>query len=217
MCIRAAIFDLDGTLADNATTWRQAEEALFAACGLPWDADLVRPCRGMNARDLAAHLHGILRPAMSVEAFQHSMQQALDEAYLDPPSIPIPGARELVRRLAPHWPLAVASGSPAAGIRATLEKLGIADAFSHLVSSEEVPRGKPAPDVFLLAAERLGVEPSACLVIEDSPAGAQGARAASMPCLLRPAKPDPHLPDLATWVVADWDVVTGPAWFCDRA
>jgi HAD superfamily hydrolase (TIGR01509 family) len=103
----------------------------------------------------------------------------------------LPGAVEAVDRLAARWPLAVASSSNRELIDLVLELSGLESHFRVTVSSEEVARGKPAPDVYLEAARRLGVEPGRCAAIEDSENGIRSAKAAGM-CVL--AIPNPQFP-----------------------
>jgi HAD superfamily hydrolase (TIGR01509 family) len=103
----------------------------------------------------------------------------------------VPGAVEAVRRVAAVWPLAIASSSNRPLIELALELAGLADAFRAVVSSEEVPHGKPAPDVYLEAARRLGVEAETCAAVEDSHSGIRSAKAAGM-CVV--AIPNPSFP-----------------------
>src|SRR5207248_4211711 len=98
----------------------------------------------------------------------------------------IPGAREAVERLAAHWPLGLASSSNRKLIELALELLGVQQLFRATVSSEEVARGKPAPDVYLEAARRLGVDPSHAAAVEDSHNGILSAKAAGMHVLAIP-------------------------------
>src|SRR3989442_13389089 len=117
----------------------------------------------------------------------------------------IPGAVEAVRRLAARFPLAVASSSNRPLIDAVLEVAGLTEYFQATVASEEVERGKPAPDVYLEAARRLGVPPERCAAVEDSHNGIRSAKAAGMRCI---AIPNPHFPpgdalDEADVVVSD--------------
>ena len=103
----------------------------------------------------------------------------------------LPGAVDVVQGLAPRFPLAVASSSPTMLIEYVMSEAGIRSLFKVIVSADEVGRGKPAPDVFLVAAERLGYSPDACAVFEDSSAGILAARAAGMFVI---AVPNPHYP-----------------------
>ena len=98
-------------------------------------------------------------------------------------SVALPGAVELVRgRRAAGLPIAVASSSILPWVEACLQRIGLAGAFDQVISGSDVDAGKPAPDIYLLAARRLGLAPSACLAIEDAPAGIESAHAAGMEC-----------------------------------
>ena len=135
----------------------------------------------------------------------------------------IDGAVAAVRRISADWPVAVASSAHAAVIAAALDATGLTDVFEVVVSSDEVAHGKPAPDVYLEAARRLGVDPGACLVVEDSKNGVAAARAAGMTVVLVPNHSVPpavgaeELADVVIERLADLDpdavqrrVVTGP-------
>jgi HAD superfamily hydrolase (TIGR01509 family) len=174
------IFDMDELLVDSLHIWRAAEEQMIAAMGHAWSAELARQYKGMSVRNVAVTAWQVLRPAQSVEHFQKFLRSALIEEFAVAEIPPMPGAVDLVRRLRGLAPMAVASGSPLEGIERAMQRLGIRDCFDVVVSSESVPRGKPAPDVFLKAAECLGVDPACCLVFEDSLHGVRAAVAAGM-------------------------------------
>ena len=128
--------------------------------------------------------------------------------YSDEGAPVIGGAVTVVRRLAGRYSLAVASSAPPQVIEAALLGMGLRDAFGAVASSDEVPTGKPAPDVYLLAARRLGVEPAACLVVEDSLNGVLAARAAAMRVVLIPnasIPPAPGAREAATYELASID------------
>jgi HAD superfamily hydrolase (TIGR01509 family) len=107
----------------------------------------------------------------------------------------LPGAIDAVRSLAGRWPLGVASSSPRSLIETVLSTADLGSAFGAVVSSEEVPRGKPAPDVYLAAAERLSVSPKACAAIEDSSNGLRSAAAAGFTVIAIPRPEYPPAPD----------------------
>ncbi|MEX0744613.1 MAG: HAD family phosphatase [Phycisphaeraceae bacterium] len=198
------IFDMDDTLAATTAVWRQAERRLFASVGQTFDEDLARKYKGMNALDLAAVVHRELQLDEDLPALQQRMRSYLIEAFAAVAIEPMPGSVELVRRVARLGPSAVASGSPQQAIDVVLDRLGLADAFDITLSSEAVPRGKPAPDVFLAAADRLGIAPACCVVFEDSLVGVQAARAAGMACFVVPSLPDPAIAGVASQVLASW-------------
>jgi HAD superfamily hydrolase (TIGR01509 family) len=107
----------------------------------------------------------------------------------------LPGAVDAVRRLASRWPLGLASSSPRLLIDVVLDRTGLAPSFQATVSTEEVARGKPAPDGYLLAAERLGVDPAGCAAVEDSSNGLRSAHAAGMHVIAVPHPRYPPAPD----------------------
>ncbi len=206
----AYIFDLDGTLADTSAIWYAAETKLYEALKEPWREDIFRHYLGMNADDVAATIHSFLKPSLDVRTCQRILRQALVDEYEHGPIRDIPGACDLVRRVYGVAPLVVASGSPARGIRVAVERLGIGHCFELLISSEDVARGKPSPDVFLRAAKHLGVAPETCLVFEDSQAGAEAATAAGMHVIVRPVHADrAQMPPQAR-IVQHWDEVEPP-------
>jgi HAD superfamily hydrolase (TIGR01509 family) len=204
----ALIFDLDGTLADTQPVWRSAEAAFFRSIGQEWAPDVQRHYMGMNASDLAATVHAMYRPGRDVETCQQTMRDELIRAYRVEKVRAIPGARALVERLHGRVPMAVASGSPLSGIETAVAQLGIGPCLDHLISSEGLGRGKPAPDVFLAAAAALAVNPRSCLVFEDSHVGVEAATAAGMTCIVRPGLHAYGIENKASRVVASWDEVS---------
>jgi HAD superfamily hydrolase (TIGR01509 family) len=201
------LFDMDDTLAATASLWRAADEYLLAALGHAWSKELAAQYKGMNALDVAATIHRVLRPALPVGECQRLMREQLLNNFQSRPAVAQPGAVELVRRMATLAPLAVASGSPMEAIELTLRGLGIETAFQVVLSSESVKRGKPHPDVFMAAAERLGVAAQDCLVFEDSLVGVQAARAAGMRVFVVPSEPAAAPSGLATRVFGSWKQV----------
>lgn len=188
MRIAALIFDMDDLLIHSAPTWTAAEKVLLDRIGYPYTPELAQKYKGMNALDVARTIHQIARPTLPLELCQKIMRDALIERFSG--SIePMPGAVELVRRLQPLRPCAVASGSPLQAIERAMERLGLRGGFRHLISSESVPRGKPHPDVFLAAADALGVAPAECVVFEDSIHGVQAGIAAGMTVYAVPSTP----------------------------
>jgi HAD superfamily hydrolase (TIGR01509 family) len=117
----------------------------------------------------------------------------------------VPGADAVVRELARHWPLGLASSSPPRLIEAALAASGLVDAFAVTLSTEDAPRGKPAPDVYLAVAERLGVDPAACVAVEDSSNGVRSAAAAGMRVIAVPHRDYPLDEDARqrAWRVVD--------------
>jgi len=182
----AIIFDMDGTLAATISLWRQAEFHLLDLIGQKWTPELAKHYNGMNSRDVATTIHRLTKTSLSLELCQETMRTELFKAFETTPPEPMPGAVECVERLAGLAPLTLASGSPLPLIEFVVERLKIKKYFTHLLSSESVQRGKPFPDVFLASAAAINVEPTRCLVIEDSLIGVQAAKAAGMKCFAVP-------------------------------
>ena len=192
------LFDMDELLVDSRHIWRAAEDRMLAAMGHKWTADLARRYKGMSVLNVAATAWQVLKPAESVEHFQRFLRSALIEEFAVADIPPMLGAVDLVRRLQGLAPMAVASGSPLEGIERAMQRLGIRDCFQAVISSESVPRGKPAPDVFLKAAECLGVAPACCLVFEDSLHGVRAGIAAGMKVFAVPTVAPDEIARLAT-------------------
>lgn len=203
--IGAVIFDMDGTLLDSEPVWERVRRGLVQELGGHWDDGTQTLLMGMSTAEWAQHLTTETGVALPAEAFAQLAIQRVGEAYqADLPLLP--GAVEAVRRAGARWPLAVASSSPMPVVRLVLERAGIASLFAAVTVSDEVPRGKPAPDVYLLAAQRLGVAPAACLAVEDSSNGLRSAAAAGMRVVAVPRPEFPPAPDalaLASVVVTD--------------
>jgi HAD superfamily hydrolase (TIGR01509 family) len=178
MAVRAVIFDLDGVLVESESLWTRAKQELVLEHGGRWPGDAARAMMGMSSPEWAAYLRELgvpMAPAAISDAVVARMQAMYER---DLPLLP--GAIEAVRRMAARWPLGVASSSNRPVIDLVLEQAGVAPCFAATVSSEEVARGKPAPDVYLAAAERVGLPAAACAAVEDSANGIRSAHAAGM-------------------------------------
>ncbi len=200
------VFDMDGVIVDTETTWHEVRRDFVAGYGGRWAEEDQRAVMGANSRQWAEHIRERFDVALSNEQVIEGVVRMLEERYRR--ELPLlPGAREAVRGLAKCYPLALASSSPKSVIEAVLEAAGLADRFTAYVSSDEVEQGKPSPDVYLLACERLQVDPAGSAAIEDS---ANGIRAANSAGLLVVAVPNPHFPpdDEALGLAAR--VVTSP-------
>jgi len=186
--VEAVIFDLDGVLVDSETTWDEVRRAVVHEFHGTWRDESTRAMQGMSTPEWAAYLaHDLgvqLRPADVAQVVIERMARR----YAEKPPI-IPGAPDVVREVAKHWPVAIASSSPPLLIKAFLDitRLPVPTA----VSSEQVGAGKPAPDVYLKAAELLGAEPKNCAAVEDTTNGLRAALAAGMTVY---AVPNPHFP-----------------------
>jgi len=188
--VEAVIFDLDGVLLDSEQLWNEAKEALVRAAGGRWRDDAPQAMMGMSSLEWSAYLRDVLGVARDVAEINREVVARMEELYRT--KLPLlPGAVEAVRALQGHWPLGLASSSNREIIDLALECAKIADAFSVTVSSEEVARGKPAPDVYLEACRRLGVRPSRSVALEDSSNGLRAAARAGMAVI---AVPNPHYP-----------------------
>ena len=188
--IRAVIFDLDGVLIDSEQVWDTAREQLTKELGGRWHAGAQRDMMGMSSVEWSRYMHDDLRIDLPPQEISDEVVRRLQRLYRE--RLPLlPGAREAVEQLAGRWPLAVASSSNRPLIDLVLQLAGIADRFQVTVSSEEVARGKPAPDVYLEAARRLGADAGDCAAIEDSEKGLLSARAAAMRVIAIPNRQFP--------------------------
>jgi HAD superfamily hydrolase (TIGR01509 family) len=186
----AVIFDLDGVLLDSEQVWNRAKEELVRERGGRWREEAPRDMMGMSSPEWSAYLRDELGVDLEPGAISDDVVARVERIYRD--DLPaLDGATEAVERLAGRWPLGLASSSNREIIDLFLELSGLAERFAVTISSEEVERGKPAPDVYLEAALRLGAEPARCAAIEDSENGIRAARAAGMRVL---ALPNPHYP-----------------------
>ena len=171
------MFDLDGVLVDSEERWDAAREGLVRERGGTWTEGATRDMMGMSAPEWSAYLRESLGVPMEASEINREVVARMLEGYRQ--SLPLlPGADAAVRGLAARWPLGLASSANREVIEAVLEQTGWP--FEAVVSSEEVPRGKPAPDVYLEAARQLGVEAARCAAIEDSSNGLRSAAAAGM-------------------------------------
>jgi HAD superfamily hydrolase (TIGR01509 family) len=184
------MFDLDGVLVDSEQLWNEAKEALVREAGGRWRANAPRAMMGMSSREWSAYLREQLGVDRDVEEINRDVLGRMERLYRA--RLPLlPGAVEAVRALHRRWPLGLASSSNREIIDLVLDAAGLLDAFVATVSSEEVERGKPAPDVYLEAARRVGVQPGRCVAIEDSSNGLRAAAAAGMAVI---AAPNAHYP-----------------------
>ncbi|MBV8462727.1 MAG: HAD family phosphatase [Acidimicrobiales bacterium] len=188
--IRAVVLDLDGVLVDSEQLWDEARRKVVARQGGRWPPEGTSDMQGMSSPEWSAYLRD--RAGLEIDR-QEIVDEVVDDllALLRRELPLIPGAREAVRRLARRWPLALASSANRVVIDAVLAAADLRGAFAATVSSEEVARGKPAPDVYLEAVRRLGQSPELCVAVEDS---ANGIRSAASAGLRVVAVPNPHFP-----------------------
>ena len=183
--IDAVIFDLDGVLLDSESAWLAAKRAVVGEWGGIWKEEASRAMLGMSAPEWSVYMRDELAIDRAPEEIDADVVKRLLEVYRE--RLPLlPGAVEAVERLAARWPLGLASSSNLEVIEIVMEAGGFARHFKTWVSSEEVGAGKPAPDVFLEAARRMEVDPSACVAIEDSHNGILSAHAAGMAVIALP-------------------------------
>jgi HAD superfamily hydrolase (TIGR01509 family) len=177
--IEAVIFDLDGVLIDSESAWAEVRREFVLERGGRWHDHTQRDMMGMSSVEWSRYIHDELGVDMPPAQISAEVARRLARLYRDRLPL-VQGAHGVVDRLAARWPLGLASSSNRELIDLVLEVAHLARYFQATVSSEEVARGKPAPDVYLEAARRLEIEPSRCAAIEDSHNGILSAAAAGM-------------------------------------
>lgn len=183
--IDAVIFDLDGVLLDSEGAWDAARRELVEETGGVWRNGATRAMLGMSSPEWSAYVRDELGVPREPSEISDDVVRRLLIGYRE--RLPLlPGAREAVDRLSARWPLGLASSSNREVIDLVMEHGGFARYFAAWVSSEEVGRGKPAPDVFAEAARRVGADPGRCVAVEDSHNGILSARSAGMRVLVIP-------------------------------
>ena len=153
--IRAVVFDLDGVLVDSEQVWDAARRQLTEDRGGRWSESATQDMMGMSSTEWSHYMHRELGVKMSPEEISAVIVKRMEDLYRERLPI-IPGAREAVERVAVRWPLGLASSANRPVIEVVLELSGLGDFFETTVSSEEVGRSKPAPDVYLEAAAASG-------------------------------------------------------------
>jgi HAD superfamily hydrolase (TIGR01509 family) len=191
----AVVLDLDGVLVDSEEAWDRARRELVAERGGQWNDDATHAMLGMSSPEWSAYVRDELGVSgMTPEEISDDVVARLIAGYRR--ELPLlPGAVAAVRALAERWPLGLASSSNKPVIALVLEESGLDAAIRAWVSSEETARGKPAPDVYLEAARRLGVEPARCVAVEDSSNGLRSAHAAGMAVVAVPMRAFPPAAD----------------------
>jgi HAD superfamily hydrolase (TIGR01509 family) len=188
--IEAVVFDLDGLLLDSEQVWDEVRERLTKERGGRWHDRAQADMMGMSSTEWSRYMHEELGVPDCPAEINRLVVERMMERYRERLPL-VDGGVEAVRRIGERWPLGLASSSNRELIDLALELMGVADLFRVTVSSEEVERGKPAPDVYLEAARRLGVTPEHAVAVEDSGAGIRAAKAAGMRVI---AIPNPHFP-----------------------
>jgi HAD superfamily hydrolase (TIGR01509 family) len=188
--IEAVVFDLDGVIVDSEHVWDEVRQRLAQERGGRWHDQASRDMMGMSSVEWSRYMHDVIGLAESPEEINAEVVRRLVGVYRE--ELPLlDGAVEAVEALGKRWPLGLASSSNRELIDLVLRVSGLERWFAATVSSEEVPRGKPAPDVYLEAARRLGVAAERCAAVEDSENGIRSARAAGMRVV---AVPNPRYP-----------------------
>ena len=177
--VAAVVFDLDGVLVDSEHVWDEVREDLARERGGRWHERAQGDMMGMSSIEWSRYMHDVIGLADSPEEINAEVVRRMEARYAEHLPL-VDGAVEAVERLARAFRLGLASSSNRPLIEVVLEKAGLADLFEATVSSEEVERGKPAPDVFLEAARQLGLPAKRCAAIEDSGNGIRAARTAGM-------------------------------------
>ncbi|MCX4474744.1 HAD family phosphatase [Micromonospora sp. NBC_01655] len=190
----AVVFDLDGVIVDSEPVWEEVRRAYVAAHGGGWQPDTQRRLMGMSTGEWARYLSGELGVDRTAEQVATEVVDEMTRRYAQRVPV-IDGADRVVRRLATRWPLGLASSSPTRLIAAALAATDLTDAFGATLSTEETAHGKPAPDVYLAVARRLGVDPARCVAVEDSSNGVRSAAAAGMRVVAVPHGAYPLDPD----------------------
>jgi len=207
------VFDLDGVLIDSEAAWDASRRAVVAEGGGRWRDSATRAMMGMSAPEWSRYLRDELDVPLDPEDIDARVVARLLDGYRR--ELPLlPGAVDAVRRLAAQWPLGLASSANRPVIDTVLEAAGLSDSFAATVSGEEVAHGKPAPDVYLAAASKLGADPANTAAVEDSSNGLRAAAAAGMLVVAIPNREFPPSQDalgLAGLVIRSLDELTPEA------
>ena len=183
--VEAVVFDLDGVIVDSEHVWDEVREQLARERGGRWHDRAQTDMMGMSSPEWSRYMHDVIGLTESPAEIDEEVVRRMLDRYAERLPL-IDGAVDAVARLAASFRLGLASSSNRSVIDAVLDVSGLAPLFGATVSSEEVARGKPAPDVFLEAARRLDVPPARCVAVEDSGNGIRAAHAAGMRVLAIP-------------------------------
>jgi len=188
--VLAVIFDLDGVIVNSEPAWERIRRQVVADNGGTWRADSQKRLMGMSTPEWSRYLSEDLGVGLAPDAVAALVIERMSAGYRE--RVPLmAGAADAVRRMAQQWPLGLASSSPPELIDVALDGAGLAGLFATTVSTEQVGRGKPAPDVYQAAADRLGFAPERCAAVEDSANGLRSAAAAGLRVI---AVPHPSYP-----------------------
>ena len=207
--LTAVVFDMDGVLVDSEPLWQEAEIEVFADVGVSLTRDLCRQTMGLRIDEAVAHWfarhpwEGMPQEAVSDRVVARVVELIGERAE------PLPGVRAAVAEVRRRGlRCALASSSPRVLIDAVLDRLELGAAFEVVHSAEDEQHGKPHPAIYLTTADRLGVEPTACLAVEDSVNGVISAKAARMTCVAVPEPAARHDPRFGVADVVVDDVCT---------
>jgi HAD superfamily hydrolase (TIGR01509 family) len=211
--VAAVVFDLDGVIIDTEEVWEEVRRGYVAEFGKEFRPDSQTRMMGMSTGEWSRHLSEDVGVPRTPEQVASDVLGRMAERYRE--ALPlIPGSVEAVRRIGARFPLGLASSSARILIDQVLATAGLTGAFRTTLSTEEVPRGKPAPDVYLEAASRLGVDPRLCAAVEDSSNGLRSAAAAGYAVIAVPHGVYPPAEDAlaaASLVVDNLDELTAEA------
>jgi len=208
--IEAVVFDLDGVLVDSEPVWEQVRRQVVAEHGGHWAADAQRRLMGMSTGEWARYLSDDLGVGLPPDTVAVLVIDQMAARYAE--HLPLmPGAVEAVAGLAARWPLGLASSSPPSLIETVLDAAGLRSSFAATMSTEQVARGKPAPDIYLAVAAKLDRLPARCAAVEDSSNGLRSAAAAGLHVIAVPHPkypPDPGALEQASVVLASLTELT---------
>jgi HAD superfamily hydrolase (TIGR01509 family) len=208
--VRAVVFDLDGVLVDSEQLWDTVRRSVAAEAGRPWPPGATRAMQGMSTPEWSSYLTEVVGIPGQPEEVAATVLDRMAAAYHT--RLPLlPGALQVVERLGQRWPLGLASSSPRRLINTVLESSGLAPWFQAIVSTEEVGAGKPSPAVYQVVVQRLGVDATQAVAIEDSSNGLRSAAAAGLGVLAVPNAAFPPSEDalaLADIIITSLDEIT---------
>lgn len=192
--IEAVIFDLDGVLIDSEPVWEEVRRQVVAEHGGQWAADTQQRLMGMSTGEWARYLSGELGVQLPPGEVAELVISQMRDRYRE--HLPLlPGATAAVRQMSAHWTLGLASSAPLALIHTVLNASALHSYFAAAMSTEQVKAGKPAPDIYLAVAAKLGVPPGQCAAVEDSANGLRAAAAAGCQVIAVPHPKYPPGPD----------------------
>lgn len=205
----AVVFDMDGTLTDTEAVWDVVRRSLAAEAGIEWPDGATQAMMGMSTGEWSTFLSEEVGLPYPPEEAARRTVDGMAAHYRSGITL-LPGALEAVRRMAERYPLAIASSSPRVLIDTAVDVMGLGDVLKATVSTEEVERGKPAPDGYLKACELLGVDPARCVAVEDATNGILSALNAGMTVVAVPPHFHPPAQDVLerTTVIDSLDELT---------